>query len=184
MTLKTIRQMEQQVNTRKKKERTLGDIKRRHFYQFYRKHGKTVRVDNKVYNRFLSELLQIMSDNIVLNNEPFSIPHLGHFRIKAFTPNLINKDGSLKNLKVDWKATQEYWKTKYPGKTLAELRFIQGKPVLYHENEHSNGEIYKHHWMKNQFRPLENYDFKASRQYSRLLAQTVKDPNRKVFYYG
>jgi hypothetical protein len=63
---------------------------------------------------------------------------------------------------------------------------IDNKTVIYHENEHSNQEFYEHHWDKltANLKYKNFYKFKPSRQYSRLIAKVVKDPNRKTFYYG
>lgn len=100
--------------------------------------------------------------------------------------NFINKKGELGRLKVNWGETLKYWSVKHEGLSKEELKAIKNKTLIYHTNEHSNGEFAEHYW-DNKTTPLRHkkfYKFKASRQYSRLLAKTMKDVNKTVFYYG
>jgi len=129
------------------KGKVTSSIKKSNLYKYYLQNSKEEKVEVKVYNRFVKELLQTYSTEIV---------------------------------------TTGYWHTKYPGLTKDEIINVPDKKVLYHENEHSNAEFYEHFW-DNYSAVLKYksfYIFKASRQYSRLIAQVVKDPNRKTFYYG
>ena len=73
-----------------------------------------------------------------------------------------------------------------PDLSQEEIIKLENKKVIYHQNDHSNGEFYEHYWDKltNTLKYKSFYVFKPSRQYSRLIAEVVKDPNRKVFYYG
>ena len=87
---------------------------------------------------------------------------------------------------MNWKDTWDYWYKKYPGLTKEEIVNINNKPIIYHDNEHTNGEFYEHYWDNStiNLKYKSFYNFNASRQYSRLIAKVVKDPNRKTFYYG
>ncbi len=164
-----------------------GAIKKNSFYNYYIKNAKETIVSRSVYNNFLKELLQAFSTSIVEIGLELKINKIGKIRIKSNNLNILNKEGKVtKALKVNWKATWDYWQNKYPGLTRQEITELPDKRVLYHDNEHTNYEFYSHYW-DNLSIPLKFksfYSFKPSRQYSRLIAKIVKDPNRKTFYYG
>ena len=112
---------------------------------------------------------------------------LGYIRIQAKQLTFIKKNGELaKSLKVDWVKTWSHWERKYEGRTRDEITEIKNKKVIYFENEHTNKEFYKHLWDNAtaivKFKRF--YIFKPSRQYSRMIAEVVKSPDRKIFYYG
>ena len=164
-----------------------SDVKKYDFYSHYRKNTKFPKMERKEYSAFLKDLMVAYSEAIVKENMELKLGKLGFIRIQAKKLHFFDKDGNkAKSLKVDWQKTKEYWSTKYPGKTKAELKLIQNKPVIYHENDHTKGEFYQHLWDKLtslvKYRGL--YKFIPSRQYSRLITEVVKDPHRTVFYYG
>jgi hypothetical protein len=163
-----------------------ASIKKASFYTFYKQNAKNP-VAVKVYNAFTKDLLEAFSDAIVRLGLELRIPSVGKVRVRSNNLHFFKKDGTRsRKLKVNWAATWEYWHKKYPELTRAEIVEIKNKTVLYHENEHSQQEFYEHYWDKLTI-PLKYksfFRFKASRQYSRLIAEVVKDPNRQVFYYG
>jgi len=76
---------------------------------------------------------------------------LGSIRIKNTKFKLkLNEDGSVKKnqLKVNFKASKELWKEKYPDKTWEEIKNIPNKPLVYFLNKHSNGKYNKFYWDK------------------------------------
>lgn len=168
------------------KGKILSSVKKQDFYKDYKERSSNP-IDIKLFNKFNKELLQLYSTEIVTTGLELRIPHVGKLRVRAKDLHFFRADGKLaKSLKVDWQATWSYWEKLYPGKTKDEITEITGKKLLYHENAHSNSEFYEHFW-DNYSAPLKYksfYNFKPSRQYSRLIAKTVKDPNRKTFYYG
>lgn len=169
------------------KGKNIGDIKKYDFYSHYRKNAKIERIERTQYDRFLKELLTTYSEAIVKENMQVKLGKLGYIRVQAKQMSFVDKDGNLaKSLRVDWIKTWKYWEKKYEGKTRDEITKIENKTVLYFENEHTNGEFYKHLWDNAtavvKFKRF--YMFKPSRQYSRMITKIVSDPNRKVFYYG
>jgi hypothetical protein len=169
------------------KGKIVGNIKRRQFHAFYVKNRKEKELSTNEYKSFLTELLNEFSNAIVTEGLELKIPSVGKIRIKSEKIHLVRKDGTMsKSLRPDWKKTWEYWFSKYEGLSREEIVALEGKKVLFHDNEHTDGEFYQHYWDKHnvQFTNNNCYKFTASRQYSRLLAKTVKDINRKVFYYG
>jgi hypothetical protein len=143
-------------------------------------------VDNSTYNKFLSSLLKEFGDKIVTEAFELKLSGLGLIRVRTNHLQLIDKNGNpFKKLRVDWGKTKEYWNTIYPNKSFEEIKQIKGKKVLYHDNEHTNGEFYEHFWDKlTLVKYVRFFKFTPSRQYSRLISKTVKIPNRKVFYYA
>jgi hypothetical protein len=169
------------------KGKIAGDVKKAAFYSFYLKNAKEKVLSKSTYNAFLKELLEEFSKAIVEVGLELKIVKAGKLRIKSSHLNFFKKNGERStSLRPNWQATWEYWHIKYPGLTKDEIVKITDKKIIYHENEHSDQEFYEHYWDKItcnvKFKSF--YKFKASRQYSRLLAKVVKDPNRKVFYYG
>jgi hypothetical protein len=164
-----------------------GDVKKYDFYSYYRKNTKFPKLERKEYSAFLKDLLTAFSEAIVRENMELKLGKLGFIRVQAKKLHFFDKDGNrAKTLKVNWQKTWEYWESKYEGKTRDEIKQIKDKTVLFHENDHTNGEFYQHLWDKLtsivKYRGL--YQFIPSRQYSRLITEMVSDPHRTVFYYG
>jgi hypothetical protein len=169
------------------KGKNTGNIKKNAFFVFYKANAKESVVDKKLYNSFLKELLETFSAAIIKEGLELKINKIGKLRIKSSPLKFLKKNGELsKSLKVNWQATWNNWQNKYPELTKEEITKITNKKVIYHENEHSNQEFYSYYWDKLTItlKYKTFYNFKASRQYLRLIAQVVKDPNRKIFYYG
>jgi len=169
------------------KGKIAGSIKKDAFYKFYESNAKEKKVTRVVYNAFIKELLSRYSHAIVESGLELKINKIGKIRVRSHNLRFFNKDGKRnKNLRVDWHKTWAYWHSKYPELNRQEITEIKDKVVLYHDNDHTEQEFYAHHWdnLTANLKYKSFYGFKASRQYSRLIAKVVKDPNRKVFYYG
>ena len=168
------------------KGKNVGSIKKDDFFKYYAEKAKLTKVNRVKYNNFLKDLLQTFSEAIVKEALELKLNQLGKIRIRTKTLNLIKPNGELGKLKVDWKATWDNWYKKYPELTRDQIVKQKGKKLLYHDNEHSDQEFYIHYWnnFTTNLKYKSFYEFKPSRQYSRLLAQVIKDPNRKIFYYG
>jgi hypothetical protein len=169
------------------KGKKTGDIKKYDFFSFYRKNAKETKLERKQYDAFVKNLLSSYSELIVKENLELKLDKIGYIRVQAKPLHFVTKEGKLaKSLKVNWKATWEMWEQKYPGLSKDEITNLTNKKVIYFENSHSNQEFYSHLWDNKtallKFKSF--YKFKPSRQYSRLISKVVKEPNRKVFYYG
>jgi hypothetical protein len=182
------KQMEEENSILKRTEGKLnGNIKKGYFFKYYSENAKQKKVNVRTFNAVLKDLLSSYSESIITEGLELRLGQIGKLRIRSKQLHFFRKDGTRsRTLRVNWKATWEYWEKKYPGFTKKELKQTENKPLIYHENEHTNGEFYEHHWDKItcNIPYIGLYDFKPSRQYSRLIAKVVKDPNRKVFYYG
>lgn len=168
------------------KGKNIGSIRKKDFFKYYQDNAKLTKVDRIKYNGFLKDLLETFSIAIIKEALEIKLPQIGKIRIRTKLLNIIRPNGELSKLKVNWKDTWEFWFKKYPGLTKEEIVKLEGKQLLYHDNEHSNQEFYIHYWnnFTTNLKYKSFYEFKPSRQYSRLLAQVIKDPNRKIFYYG
>ena len=176
------------MNSLKRGEgKTKGNIKKKDFYNYYVNNAKEKLVEKSTYNKFLKDLLDAFSKAIVETGLELKLNKLGKIRVRTKELHFFNKDGKrAKSVRVNWKDTWDYWFKKYPGLTKEEIININNKPIIYHDNEHTNGEFYEHYWDNStiNLKYKSFYNFNASRQYSRLIAKVVKDPNRKTFYYG
>jgi hypothetical protein len=164
-----------------------ADIRKYDFYSHYRKHTTYERLDRKAYSAFLKDLLAAYSEAIVKENMELKFGKLGFVRVQTRKLHFFKKDGKrAESLQPNWKKTWEYWEEIYPGKTRDEITEIKNKLVVFHENDHTNGEFYRHLWDKTTsiVKYKSFYKFIPSRQYSRLIKEMVSDPNRTVFYYG
>ena len=142
-------------------------------------------VDRKTFGKFYKDLFCEFS-NLILDGKEVRLNNIGGFKIIEYQPKIV-KNGELnrKVLAPNWVATKEYWKELYPGKTLEELKLVPDKPLLYHENEHTNGQQYKFYWDKTttELKCKSAYQFKPVRSSARRLSAILKDKNRKIFYY-
>jgi hypothetical protein len=170
---------------KKREGKFKGNVKKEDFFNYYKENAKLSNFDKKKYSSFLRDLLESFSVSIVKDGLELSMHGLGKLRVRTVAKGLLNNKGELRKLKPNWKATKDYWATQYPDLTKEEIALIKNKTIIYHTNDHSNGEYYRHFWDKtNSILKYQNfYEFKASRQFSRLIASTVKNPNRKTFYY-
>lgn len=164
-----------------------GDIKKYDFFSHYRKNAKYSKIERKEYDRFFTEVFRTFSEMIVEEAFELKLIGLGRIRIQARKLNFFKSNGEkAKSLKVNWQKTWQYWHEKYPDLSKDQIVAIDKKPLIYFENEHSQGEFYMHHWdnLTSPIRFKSFYKFKPSRKYSRLIAKIVKQKDRKVFYYG
>jgi hypothetical protein len=176
--------MEKTIKQKNPKKKS--DVKKVSFYNNYKKEHSSPEVSLTQYYGFLSDVFKKFSEEIVLSNMELRLLKLGKFRVQSVSKGILKKNGEMRARKPDWARTKQYWSEKYPGLTPLELKEINNKLIIYHENEHTNGEYCKHLWDKMTVfsNNVRLYKFIPSRQFSRLLASVLKDPNRKVFYYA
>ncbi len=179
--------MEENKFLKRGKGKNTGNIKRQDFYKYYQEQLEEKALDKSLYSKVLKDLLSTYGEEIVTKGLELKLNRLGKIRVKSNSLKFFNRKGEkIKSLRPNWKATWDYWHIKYPGLSKNEIVELDNKPIIYHENDHSNQEFYEHHWDKLTV-TLKNknfYNFKPSRKYSRLIAEVVKDPNRITFYYG
>jgi len=182
-----VRNKKSNIYLKRGKGKTTGDIHKYDFFKHYKKKAKNAKLERKEYDAFLKELLSTFSRTIVKENMQLKLGPLGYLRVKANKLHFFKKNGEKsKSLKVDWPTTWKMWEKTYEGKTRDEITELKGKKVVYFMNDHTNQEFYQHYWdrLTSSVKYHRFYEFTPSRQYSRLINTVVKDPNRKIYYYG
>ena len=92
-----------------------------------------------------------LSDSIIRESLELKLPYrLGYIRIKSRKQTIKFVDGKIDYSKnaIDWRSTISLWSELYPGKSKGELREIKDKPLIIHENDHTNGNILGWYWDK------------------------------------
>jgi len=158
-------------------------------YMFYSTYRKATTSSNKLtriqFDAFTKELMNTLTTAMVVENMELKMTGVGNFRIVARDIKLENSKHGYLKFAINWIETHNLWKTKYPGKTMEELKLISGKPLIRFENENCKNEFYNIAWDRNYLLTNKTfYKVILSRVYKRLITKVVTDPNRKVFYYG
>lgn len=108
-------------------------------------------IKSKIYGLIVKEIFDTIIDRMLKKGYILVMPHgLGNLSfVKYKRPLKLNEDGSLNkvNLSVNWNESLKLWRDMYPeAKTRLQLKEIKGKPMVYHENEHSDGYRYSLLW--------------------------------------
>ena len=134
------------------KRKVIADYKFDDIYKYYKKNNPNNYVSKQTVRKLYKEMFPYIVKMIVLDNFQFRMPaNLGDLRIrKKETTPVLNEDGELdtRRLSVDWKATKQLWKKKYPDKTAEEIKEIPDKPLIRELNEHTDGYRYVWFWDK------------------------------------
>jgi len=169
---------------KRSKGKNNSDINVEDIYKYYKSKVDNP-IDIKIFRKFYKEMFSEFSE-LLLQGKEIKLNNIGEFKIIEYKPKLI-KEGKIntKAIAPDWARTKEYWNTLYPGKTLKELKNIENKPIIYHENDHTNGQQYKYYWDKitTELKCKSAYQFKPVRKYKRKLSSILKDKNINIFYY-
>ena len=178
-------------NNRQWAKRTEGKVKqgmvKYAFYSYYRKNTVTSKMTRKQFDAFMNDMIETLTTAMLEESLEIKIPLIGNFRVRERKLTLLNDQGEIKkSLKVDWNKTWSFWRTIHPGLTDNQIAKIEGKKVLYHDNEHTHNYFYSIIWEKRRSM-LSNksiYVFKPMRTLKHKLAVILKDNNKQVFYYG
>jgi len=115
------------------------------------KSERNTKVDEKTFKGVLCDLNKIIADKMIRESFEYRLPFkMGFLRVKKSKLRIRIKDGRVdrnKNI-IDWKSTLDYWETKYGTRDRKVLRTIPDKLVIFHINEHTNGEVMRWYWDK------------------------------------
>lgn len=120
---------------------------------------------------------------IIYNSFEFNMgSYLGSIRIRdkdyVFA---LDKDGNIDKRKLapDWGRTLKKWKKIYADIDPSEWKNIENKPIIYHENNHTDQKIKQWFWDKSScLLPNQSaYKFNATRYWDRLVAKVNKETN-------
>lgn len=149
-------------------------------YKFYRDNIplkdrvplKDFRVINKLFGKHLVKA--VIEDSLVVKF-PYN---LGKIFIKGNKQKVIIKEGKLviKHGRPDWKETNKLWEIDPVAK--------EKKQLVWHENEHTNGYIYKIAWLHGTSLNSKGFTFEPSRYFSRSLAAYINNnDNTNINHY-
>lgn len=178
------------IKLSRNKNKIKVDFKSGDIYKYYVKNNKHDAdiVDKTTFNSILKAFFLDKFNQIIYKNETFSMPaRLGDLRIRKRKTRLkLDSDGNLdkSKLKIDYRKTLDLWSKLYPGKSMEEIKQIPDRKVIYHMNDHTDGDIVHFYWDKitSNVKNQSAYRYMATRTLKRNLAKTVKTLN--IQYYG
>ena len=170
------------------KGKNILDIKQYYWYSYYLKNTRfKKKLTRKAHAAFLKDLFDTFTDKIIYENFELKLIGLGKFRIQSKKSIIVTKKGKVINTlrTVDWKATWDYWRAKFPGKEdkeIVELVKLNKVTVVYRDNDEHCRFIWDNKSCATPNKGL--YKFIPSKLNVIKLVNAISDPNRKVFYYG
>jgi len=161
------------------------DIGMEDFYRYYRTISKSP-ISRSKFSKIIKKFNSFVSDQIIYDSFEFKFPaRLGHLRIRKrlVKPKMVDGKFFLNHMGVNYKKTLELWKKEYPGKSMKELKSIKNKPLVMHNNKHSDGYKFKWYWNKStcNIKNHSAYKFRPTRSNTRALAAAIFNGN--VNYY-
>lgn len=148
-------------------------------------------VSRKVFLEILEKFNLAMFDLVINKAFEFKIPWgLGNWKILRFIkPLKLKANGELdvRNMSPDWGKTWKLWSSMYPGKSRAEIRALPkdkyDKPMVWHENKHTDGYQMKFFWEKLRSKVVNKsvYCFELNQACKKKLSQAIFK-NRGVIY--
>lgn len=156
--------------------------KRRHAYYYYRYIFGRSLFGRDEYSLVLHEMLLVIQEKLI-EGKAVKIPQLGRFQVlgnyRDYIGNIIDPSFPRMKLKIDVKRTMELWRKEYnrPKGSIRCFTDIEGKPLVYLTNEHSDGYVFGLKWSK--VRGLKN---KHLQFYKFLTTQAIKIGIRDAVY--
>jgi len=129
------------------------------------------RVDDPISKEELKTLLSLYNDVVgekLLDGSTVVLPNgLGKLVIEGNKPKVKVEQGKVKGLSIDHKKTKELWADCEECK--------ERKQLVYHENLHSDGYIYRIKWKKKNVYGIYKffYEFFPNRKLKRSLAKNI-----------
>lgn len=164
-----------------KKSKIIADYGALDIYKGYcNKYKNPYGLTQKEYTEILNIFYKKIFDMLIFKGIEFTMPYrLGNLRIKKqLIKPTLTEDGKLdkRKLRPDWKNSRLLWKKLYPDKTWEDVVKDKSKPLLYHENKHSDRYAYGWHWDKSTCTIHNNsaYSLDINRTTDRYLANILK----------
>jgi hypothetical protein len=156
-------------------------------YKFY-KDRYTTTISKSLFTDILRDFYDRVIHMLIYEGKEFSLPYkLGNVRIRKNKIKMkLDKEGNLdkRRLAPDWGATRKLWKKMYPDKLWSDIITIENKPMVYHENKHTDRYQHKWHWDKKTCLVKNNsaYSLNIARGNDRKLAKALKEEGYKLDY--
>lgn len=151
--------------------------------------GNPKKLSQKQYTTITKEFFETVTDMMIFDNIEFTFPkRLGNIRILKYKTKIkLNSEGKLDKrvLRPDWGKTRKLWKKEYPDKTWEEIVQIKNKPVVFHENKHTEGFSHMWKWDRTTCN-VPNYvaySLEISRHNDRKLAKALKNEDNELDFY-
>jgi len=129
----------------------------------------------------LKDFFTGVTDLMIYKGIEFTMPYrLGSIRIrKAPVKYKLDKYGKVdvRYLRPNWGACRKLWVKEYPDKTWEEIVNTPNKPIIYHENKHSDKFNFSWRWdrLTCAVSNSQAYRINLSRANDRKLAKALKD---------
>lgn len=160
------------------------DIKMSDFYKSFKRKSD---ISASKFSTVLRDLNEEMFKSMVLENTTLKTTPLGRFSIVKYRKSFLDENGEIDKTKtiINYHKTLNLWRTLYPGKSLAQLKTIKDKKVVYETNDHSNGYICETYWnrINCKLKGVSGYTFIPTRTNNRFLAKCLKDPDLEIDFY-
>lgn len=173
----------------KRAPKVIADIGAIDIYKFYcESTGNPLKLSQKEYTNILKIFYSRIFDKLIYKGIEFTMPYrLGNLRVKKQKVKIrLKADGSLdkSSLRPNWKECRDLWTRIYADKTWEEVKNTKGKPMVYHENKHTNRFAHGWHWDKTTCTVKNNtaYSLDIARDVDRKLAGVLKSGNTEVDY--
>lgn len=143
------------------------------YYKHYRANGGTVNRD--LYPKVLNAYFASMKEDLFDRREITLPLKFGTLRIQKYQPELkFDDDGKLINkAAVDIASTHKLWERDPEAK--------EKRVLVRYRNLHSDGFIFKIHWVKGKIPNLFLFSHKKNRVLSRELAHKIKNENYDTY---
>ncbi len=172
-------------NIKRGKRKIKADYSLKDLYKFY-KNNYDSNLSYKEFKKVLKSSVLYVMNRVINESEEFILPHrLGGIRVKRFKNRLLlNEDNKVNTnfLKVNYKASWEYWRKLYKSLTDEEIGKIPNKKHIYHLNEHTDGYNNRISWDKLSINVKNQslYSFTPIRDWKEMLS-TLSNQN-KIYY--
>jgi hypothetical protein len=160
----------------------------RSIYRYYvKKTGNPKNLSNAEYSRLLKKYNQGIVRLMIYDSYTYVMPHgFGTLSVRKRKIDFkLNEDGNLdkRGLSVDWKKTRELWYDKYSTRDIKKLKLIDNKPIVYHENRHTDGYRHRYFWdrITSVFKKQSYYIIIFNRNNKRLLSKALQNINHLDF---
>lgn len=169
------------------KKKIKSDYTSIHLYKFFKEKYNS-NISKTTYVNVLRDFFTAVVNIMIYEGKEFSMSYkLGSIRVRKSKIKIkLNKDGKLdkRYLIPDWGACRKLWKKLYPDKTWKEIVAIKDKPMVYHENKHTDGYKHEWHWDKSTclVRNSSAYTFDMTRGNDRKLSKALKTEGYKLDY--
>jgi hypothetical protein len=160
-----------------------ADFKYKDIYNHY-KTQSVKPITKEQHSKVLTDTFEEVLKLVITNAFKVKFPHkFGELEIMKKEQKIVyDPDGSINRIsyKVDWKATNEYWKKLYPELSTEEIRSLTDKPKIYCKNKYRM--YFKYHKTDAVYKNKSVVMFIPSRTWCRKLANHLQTDPYKTDY--